>query len=390
MSYDLSDAAHLLEGQPMFKVLSRIKEMESKGRNIIHFEIGDPDFSTPKNTVEAASKSLMSGYTHYSNSSGDLDFREAICNNNLKTRGFKPSINQVLVSPGANMLIYYAVRCLVNPGDEVIVPDPCFPTYLSVLNFCGVKPVFVPLLEKNDFRMNPNDVRERITSKTRMIIVNSPHNPTGSIMLPTELKEIAEIVLENEIYLFSDEIYSRLNYGQTPFYSPSTIDKCKERIIVANGFSKAFAMTGWRLGVCIGPEKVIEKMALLLETTSSCVSSFIQRAGLEAITGEQSAVKNMVETYKERRDTLVNGLNSIQGISCINPSGAFYVFVNISKTGLSSEEFSSKLLEKYGVGALPGTDFGECGEGFIRLCYAISTEDIKEGVERIRKFVMEI
>lgn len=387
MSYDLSNVAMQLKGQPMFKVLAKIKEMERSGINVVHFEIGDPDFDTPSNIVDVACEALRKGVTHYTDSMGDYEFREAICLNNKKTRGFTPSINQVLIAPGANILIYYAVRCLVNPGDEVIIPDPYFPTYTSVFDFCDVNVIKVPLLEKNEFRMKPEDVSGKITPKTRMIIVNSPHNPTGSIMLPSELEEIGKIALENNIYLYSDEIYSRMNYGETPFYSPSILDKCQERIIVANGFSKAFAMTGWRLGTCIGPEKVIEKMGLLLQTTSSCVSPFIQRAGLEAINGSQTEIGIMMDKYKDRRNILVDGLNSIPGITCLKPSGAFYVFPNITGTGLSSREFADQVLEKANVGLLPGNDFGEAGEGFVRLCYATSNEKIIEGIRRIKNYV---
>ena len=390
MSYDLSDAANLLEGQPMFKILSRIKELEREGKHIVHFEIGDPDFETPRNVIDASIKALNNGSTHYSDSLGDYDFRKLICENNLKTRGFQPDINQVLVTPGANIIIYYAVRCLVNPGDEVIVQDPCFPTYLSVFKFCGVKPVFVPLKKENEFRLDPNDLKEKITDKTRLIILNNPHNPTGSVMLPEELEAIGKIALTNDIYLYCDEIYSRMNYGETPFYSPSILDGCKNRIIVANGFSKAFAMTGWRLGTVIAPEKVIEKMGLLLQTTSSCVSSFIQKAGIEAIKGNQTEVKKMMKEYKERRNLIVNGLNSIEKISCLNPGGAFYVFPDIRETGLKSQEFAEQLLESKGVGVCAGNDFGEAGEGFVRLCYATSQDEIKEGIKRIKEFVDEL
>lgn len=387
MAYDLADAAYLLEGQPMFKIMSRINELEREGNNIIHFEIGDPDFSTPQNVIDAAVDALNNGLTHYSDSMGDYDFRKTISENNFYTRGFKPELNQILVTPGANILIYYAVRCLVNPGDEVIVQDPCFPSYLSVFKFCGVKPVFVPLKAENEFRLDPNDLKEKITDKTRLIIINSPHNPTGSIMLPEELEEVAKLAIDNDIYLYCDEIYSRMNYGETPFYSPSVIDECKKRIIVANGFSKAFAMTGWRLGTAIGPEKVIEKMGLLLQTTSSCVPTFVQKAGLEAIVGNQDEIKQMMEEYRERRDILVNGLNNINKVSCINPGGAFYVFPDISETGLTSQEFAFRLLEEAGVGVCAGDDFGDAGNGFIRLCYAISKKEIIEGLKRIEHFV---
>lgn len=390
MWYRIADAAKQIKGQPMFKILSRIKELEREGRHIVHFEIGDPDFNTPTNIVEAGKKALDNGYTHYSDSMGDHEFRELICENNVKSRGFKPDIDQVLVLPGANMMIYYAVRCLVNPGDEVIVQEPCFPTYLSVFDFCGVKPVFVPLKEENEFRMDPKELRAKITDKTRLIIVNSPHNPTGAIMKPEELEEIGRIALENKIFLYCDEIYSRLNYGDVPFYSPSVLDQCKDYILVANGFSKAFAMTGWRLGTGIGPSDVIERMGMLLQTTSSCVPSFIQKAGIEAISGDQSEVRKMMKTYKRRRDILVKGLNDIPKISCLNPGGAFYVFPNIKKIGISSDEFAIRVLEEAGVGLCSGRDFGPSGEGYVRLCYANSEDEIVEGIKRIKEFVLNL
>ncbi len=382
-----SDAAYRLKGQPMFKILSRIKELERNGRDIVHFEIGDPDFDTPKNITESAVKALRSGRTHYSDSMGDYDFRELVAKNNAFTRGFRPDIGQVLICPGANIMIFYAVCCLVNPGDEVIVQNPCFPTYFSVFSLCGAKAVTVPLREDKNFRLQPDDLKKRITDRTKLIIINSPHNPTGAIMYPEELEEVGKLALSRGIYLYCDEIYSRLNYGETPFYSPSILDSCKERIIIANGFSKAFAMTGWRLGVGIGPEDLMRKMGLLLQTTSSCVPSFIQRAGMEAIEGDQSEVLAMMSEYKRRRDILVSGLNSIDKINCVTPSGAFYVFPNIKASGLSSVEFASRLLEEEGVGVCAGSDFGDAGEGFIRLCYACSEERIREGVSRIAHFI---
>jgi aspartate/methionine/tyrosine aminotransferase len=290
----------------------------------------------------------------------------------------------VLVTPGANISIFYAVQCLVEPGDEVIVPDPGFPTYYSVLKMCGAVPVRVPLREENAFRMNPEDVRSRITDKTRLIIVNSPQNPTGAVMTPDEIAAMADIAEEHDVYLFSDEIYVRMMLDEgCRFSSPAIRDGCRVRTILANGFSKGFAMTGWRLGVVIGPEDVIEKMGLLLQTTSSCVPPFIQRAGIEAICGDQSAVKAMIGEYRERRNMLVDGLNRIPGIKCLRPGGAFYVFPNITQTGLTSEEFAEAVLEKGGVALLPGTSFGPSGKGYVRLCYATSRENIREGLRRI-------
>lgn len=390
MATYLSEAAERLQGQPMFKVLSKIKERERAGEKIIHFEIGDPDFGTPENIVNAANAALRGGFTHYADSMGDFDFRKVIAERTNKTRGFMPDIEQVLVAPGANILIYYAIACLVNPGEEVIVPSPGFPTYLSAIKYCGAVPVFVPLRRENGLRLSPRDVREAITEKTRLIIVNSPSNPTGAVMLPEELQALGKLAMEKDIYLYSDEIYSRLNYGDTAFYSPSAVDKCRENILVANGFSKAFAMTGWRLGTCIGPAHVIKKMGLLLETTSSCVPPFIQKAGIEAVNGTQEHVHKMTAAYRRRRDILVEGLNQIPGIQCFLSGGAFYAFPDITDTGLSSREFADYALERAGVGLLPGCDFGASGEGFVRLCYAVSEESILEGIRRLKKMVEEL
>jgi aspartate aminotransferase len=386
MKYRLASVAHDIEGQPMFKVLAKVKDLEKEGRDILHFEIGDPDFPTPPNIVEAACEALRNGETHYTSSMGVREFREAVRETTQHTRGFTPTLNQVLVSPGANIAIYYAVRCLVNPGDEVIVPDPGFPTYYSVMSLCGVTPVRVPLREENGFRMNPEDVRARITDKTRMIIMNSPQNPTGALMTPDEIDAMASIAEEHDIFLFSDEVYSRMVFdADWAFASPSSRDACRERTILVNGFSKAFAMTGWRLGVVIAPEDVIEKMGLLLQTTSSCVTPFIQHAGTAAIRNDQHEVEYMVSEYKARRDLLVSALNSIPGIECLSPGGAFYVFPNITGTGLTSEEFTEFVLEKAGVALLPGTNFGPSGKGFVRLCYANSRENIAKGMERVKK-----
>lgn len=385
MRYRVTQSAERLRGQPMFRVLAKVKELEKNGKDIIHFEIGDPDFSTPRNIIDAACESLVSGETHYVASSGILDFKKVIQETTLRNRGFCPDLNQVLITPGANISIYYAIQCLVEPGDEVIVPDPGFPTYYSVIEFCGAVPVRVPLLEENNFRVSPQDIRSRITSKTRLIIINSPSNPTGSVMLPDEAKEIFEIASEFDVFIYSDEVYARMIFDDTFFSTPSRFDKCKDRVIVANGFSKSFAMTGWRLGVVIGPCDVVEKMELLLQTTSSCVSPFIQRAGIEAINGDQMEIKKMINEYKARRDLLVDGLNSIHGISCLKPGGAFYVFPNISKTGLSDEKFADVMLNEAGVSLLPGSNFGVHGSKHVRMCYANSRENIIKGVERIKK-----
>ena len=380
----LSKVSSKIDGQPMFKYLDKARELEAQGRHLIHMELGEPDFDTPKNVTFAAIKSLSAGETHYESSFGMLDFREAIRNATERSRGFKPDLNQVLVTPGANIAIYYAIFCLVDPGCEVIVPDPGFPTYYSNIKMCGAVPVRVPLKEENQFRMNPDDIEAAITAKTRLIIINSPQNPTGSVLTTDEIKRIYEIAKKHDIYIYSDEIYARMNYDPVGFSSPSIYDHCKEHVILSNGFSKAFAMTGWRLGTVIAPAAVIERMAALLQTTSSCVSPFLQRAGIEAITGSQEAVTNMMAEYQQRRDLLVDGLNRIKGVTCLKPGGAFYVFPNIKGTGKTSDQIVEILLNA-GVVTLPGHCFGEHGEGYLRMVYANSRENIQTALDRMQK-----
>ena len=386
----LSELSKRIDGQPMFKLLDKVKKLEHEGRDIIHFEIGDPDFETPENIVDAGIDAIKNGFTHYTSSFGLKEFRQKICETTERSRGFKPNLNQVLVTPGANIAIFYAISCIVDPGEEVIVPDPGFPTYYSIIKMCNVVPVRVPLLESNKFRMNPKDIENSITEKTRMIVINSPQNPTGSVMTEEEIKMTYDIAKKHDLFLYSDEIYARMIYKDSVFSSPSIYDKCQERTIISNGFSKAFAMTGWRLGAVIGPSHVIEKMKLLLETTSSCVPPFIQKAGIEAIEGEQTSQKNMYVEYEKRRDLIVNGINSIPELTCVAPGGAFYVFVNIKKTGMTSETFCEYVLEDSGVAMLPGTSFGQFGEGFIRICYAVGQNEIKDALERIKKSISKL
>ena len=386
----LSELSKRIDGQPMFKLLDKVKKLEHEGRDIIHFEIGDPDFETPENIVDAGIDAIKNGFTHYTSSFGLTEFRQKICETTERARGFKPNLNQVLVTPGANIAIFYAISCIVDPGEEVIVPDPGFPTYYSIIKMCNVVPVRVPLLESNKFRMNPKDIENSITEKTRMIVINSPQNPTGSVMTEEEIKMTYDIAKKYDLFVYSDEIYARMIYKDSVFSSPSIFDKCLERTIISNGFSKAFAMTGWRLGAVIGPPIVIEKMRLLLETTSSCVPPFIQKAGIEAIEGEQTSQKNMYVEYEKRRDLIVNGINSIPELTCVAPGGAFYVFVNIKKTGMTSETFCEYVLEDSGVAMLPGTSFGQFGKGFIRICYAVGQNEIKDALERIKKSISKL
>lgn len=383
----ISDSAHRLEGQRMFQILAVARELERQGKEILHFELGDPDFDTPKNIVQAVIESLNDGETHYVPSSGLFEFKKAAAEVTLKSRGFEPDLGQLLVCPGANVQIYYAAACAVNPGEEVIVPDPGFVSYFSILKFLGIKIVRVPLYEKNEFRLNPDDVQRAITDKTRMIIMNSPSNPTGAVMTEGEVRRMYEIAEKYDVYLLSDEIYARMLYrdADTSHCSPSKFDHCMERTIVVNGFSKSYAMTGWRLGVVTGPAELINKMGLLLETTTSCVSPFIQKAGIEALKGSQGPIINMVEEFRKRRDIMVEGLNSLPGVTCLKPRGAFYVFPNITKTGLTSEEFADVMLNQAGVALAPGPIFGDYAQGYVRFCYANSIENINKAIDGMKK-----
>ena len=366
----------------MFQVLAKAQELERQGKKIIHFEIGDPDFDTPANIVDAACNALKKGDTHYTNSSGLLDYKKVAAEITERSRGFKPDLEQILVTAGGNVQIYYAVACAVNPCEEVIIPDPSFVSYNSIIKFVGAKPVKIPLHEKNEFRLNPDDVENAITDKTRMIIINSPQNPTGSVMTEEEIRRIYEIAEKHDVYLMSDEVYTRMIYkdSDTKFSSPSKYDNCKERTIIIHAFSKSYAMTGWRLGAVTGPAEIINKMGLLLETTSSCVSPFVQRAGIEALIGSQKPIDRMVNEFRKRRDIIVKELNKLPGIKCLKPKGAFYVFPNIKGTGLTSQEFTDLMLEKAGVALCSGPYFGKNGEGYVRLCYANSVENIREGI----------
>jgi aspartate/methionine/tyrosine aminotransferase len=381
----LSDIAYNIQGQPMFQFLSKVQAMEREGHNVIHFELGEPDFDTPSNIIDSACNALRSGFTHYTSSMGLYEFREIVRDTTGFSRGFKPEIEQILVTPGANAIIYYAIKCVVNPGDEVIIPDPGFPTYFSATKACGATAVHLQLKEKNAFRLDIDELEALITDKTRLIILNTPSNPTGAALSQEEIKKVYDVAEKHDIYILSDEIYSRLIFSEDKkFCTPSVYDKCLERTIVLNGFSKAFAMTGWRIGVAIGPKEVIAKMGLLNETIVSCVPPFIQKAAIEAITGDQSKLKVMKAEYSKRKDIIVEGLNSIKGVKCLTPDGAIYVFPSIKETGLTSQQFSDIALEKAKVAVLPGTSFGLYGEGFIRLSYVTNLQNINEAIIRLR------
>jgi len=385
----LSEASGRIKGQEMFQILAKAKKLEKSGMDILHFELGDPDFSTPENIVEAACKSLRVGDTHYTASSGLNELKLMAQKVTERSRGFTPSIDQLVVTSGANVQIYYAIACTVNPGDEVIVPDPGFVSYYSILDFLGIKAVPVKLREEDGFTMREDDIEKAITSRTKMIIVNSPSNPTGGVVGRKLWKKIYDIAIKNNLYILSDEIYARMVYSDgEDFFSPSEFDHCKTNTILVNGFSKAYAMTGWRLGVLTAPSHVAERVAMLQETQLSCVPEFLQKAGIEALSERSSIyVNKMLEEYRYRRDIMVDGLNSISGIQCYKPKGAFYAFPNITQTGYSSRDLASKLLDEAGIACSPGIVFGTQGEGYLRFCYVNSIENIEIMLNRLSKFL---
>jgi len=378
-----SAAADKLTGSPMFQFLGRAQEMEKQGKKLYHFEIGDPDFDTPENIKQAAIVSLREGDTHYENSSGISNLREAVAQEVKKTRGFLPTKNQVVIAPAISF-IYFLTLCVADPGDEVIVPDPGFSSYYSAFDFIGVKWVGVPLFQKNEFRMAPSDIRKAITKKTKLIIINSPQNPTGAVMTKEEIEEVAKIAEEKNIYLLTDEAYDKMTYDY-PHYSAASYDQCKKNTIILNSFSKSYAMTGFRLGYAVAPEEIAIKLGLMIQTVISSVPKFIQKAGIEALTGDQSFIEKSMKEYRKRRDVMVGLLNEMPGVKCLVPEGAFYVFPNITGTGMTSKKFAEFALEKAGVVLLPGDLFGEHGKGYVRLVYASSMQVIQEGLENLKQ-----
>jgi aspartate/methionine/tyrosine aminotransferase len=366
-----------------FEVLAKAKALEKQGKEIVHLEIGEPDFDTPKNIKEAAVKALYAGYTHYTPAAGIPELRETIAEYISKTRKIDVTTDEVVVTPGAKPIIFFSILAYVNPGEEVLYVNPGFPIYESVINFIGAKAVPIPLLEERDFRLDPNFVRDHITKKTKMIIINSPENPTGGVLTKDDLKAIADSVANrDDILVLADEIYSRIIYEGT-HESIAPLPDMKEKTIILDGFSKTYAMTGWRLGYGVMREDLAQKVTQLMINCNSCTNAFTQMAGIEALRGPQTESEKMVAEFKKRREVIVSGLNSIKGISCKKPHGAFYVFPNIKKTGMTGRELQDLLLNKAGVATLSGTSFGKYGEGYLRLSFANSVENIKKALAHI-------
>lgn len=383
MNFKYAKRMQNLGTETAFEVLAKAKKLEAEGKHIIHLEIGEPDFPTPENIVQAAAKSLQGGDTHYTPSNGILPLRETIARYMSRTRGLDFTADEVVMTPGGKPIMFFAIIALVDEGDEVIYPNPGFPIYESMIKFMGGKPVPIPLKEDKGFAFDPEDLRKLITPKTKLLIINTPQNPTGGILTKEAIIKIADIIKDKDIWVLSDEIYSRLIFTGEHF-SIAQVPGFKERTIILDGFSKYYAMTGWRAGFGVMNKEIAPMISKLVTNSVSCTNAFVQKGCIEALEGPQDSVDKMRAEFLARRDIIVEGLNSIKGFSCIVPDGAFYAFPNITKTGYNSRELNDHLLYKGNVAALSGTAFGEYGEGYLRFSYANSRENILEAIKRIK------
>jgi aspartate aminotransferase len=368
-----------------FEVLVRAKALEAQGKDIVHLEIGEPDFDTPANVVDAGVKALKGGFTHYGPSAGLPQLRKAIADDVSKSRGIKVMPEEVVVVPGGKPIIFFVMMALVDEGDEVIFPNPGFPIYESMIHFLGAKAVPIQLKEERDFSFDVDDFKSLITDRTKLIILNSPHNPTGGILTEKDVRAIAAAIGDRDIMVLSDEIYSRLVF-EGKHFSIASLDGWKDRTVILDGFSKTYAMTGWRLGYGVMRTDLATHVARLQTNATSCTATFTQIAGVEALQGSQLSVEKMCEEFIRRRDVMVAGLNKVKGFSCRTPKGAFYVFPNITKTGWKSKKLADALLDEAGVAGLSGTAFGAFGEGYMRFSVANSIENINKALERIGKW----
>ena len=369
-----------------FEVLARARMLEAEGMDVVHLEIGEPDFDTPENVVRAGVDALAGGFTHYGPSPGLPEVRARIAQEVADTRGISVSGHNVVVTPGGKPIMFFVLLALAEHGDEVLYPNPGFPIYESMINFSGAEAVPMPLREDRDFTVDVDEVAEQITPATKLIIINSPNNPCGSVMSREELRALAELAVERDVLVLADEIYSRFLY-EGEHHSITAFPGMAERTIILDGFSKTYAMTGWRLGYGVMPLELVEPISRLVTNSVSCTASFTQMAAIEALDGPQDDAHGMVAEFKRRRDLIVNGLNAIPGIRCPMPKGAFYVFPNVEGTGLGSAEFADRLLQEAGVACLSGESFGEYGKGYVRFSFANSAENIQKALERIAGFV---
>jgi len=383
----LAERMNRIGVESAFEVLVRARELERQGKRVIHLEIGEPDFPTPKHIIEAAKQALDDGYTHYGPTQGLPELRESIARYISRTRGVRVGPEHVSVVPGGKPIIFFPMLALIEPGDEVIYPNPGFPIYESMIRFSGGVPVPIPLIEERGFSFDLDLLRKRLSPKTKLLVLNSPQNPTGGLIPPEEIRAIADLVRDRDLMVLSDEIYSRIYYGDEPPASIASLPGMLEKTIILDGFSKTYAMTGWRMGYGVMPEWLVEAVNKLMVNSNSCTASFTQRAGLAALDGPQQAVEAMVAEFHRRRDAFCAGLNQVPGFRCALPGGAFYAFANITGTGMKSKELADHLLYEGGVSCLSGAAFGEYGEGYIRFSYANSYENLMEAVQLIKTAV---
>jgi aspartate aminotransferase len=381
----LAERMSRLGTETAFEVLNKARALERQGKDIIHLEIGEPDFDTPKNVVEAGIDALRKGWTHYGPSAGLPELRQAIAEDVSRSRGVQVTSDEVVVVPGGKPIIFFTLLALADVGDEVIYPNPGFPIYESMINYLGAKAVPIRLHEERDFGLDVKELKALITNRTKLIIINSPQNPTGGVLSKPDIQGIAEAIGDRNILVLSDEIYSRLIF-EGEHYSIMTVPGFKERTILLDGFSKTFAMTGWRMGYGVMRADLATHMTRLMTNSNSCTASFTQIAGVEAIRGDQSSVDRMRAEFQRRRDVFVAGLNKIKGFSCRLPKGAFYVFPNVTKTGWKSKKLADALLEQAGVACLSGTAFGDYGEGYLRFSVANSLENLNKALERVESW----
>jgi aspartate aminotransferase len=372
-----------------FSVLVKAKALEAQGRDIIHLEIGEPDFPTPLHIVEAAKKALDEGWTHYGPPQGLPELREAIASYISRTRGIKVGPEHVCVVPGGKPIIFFPMLALLEAGDEVIYPNPGFPIYESMINFLGAKPVPIPLVEERGFSFDLNLLRDRLSPKTKLLILNSPQNPTGGVIPPDDIRAIADMVRDRDLIVLADEIYSRIYFDEAPL-SITTLPGMLEKTIILDGFSKTYAMTGWRMGYGVMPEWLVDPINKLMVNSNSCTASFTQRAGIAALNGPQDEVVKMTAEFRRRRDAFCAGLNGLPGVRCAIPGGAFYAYPNITGTGWKSEALADALLKDAGLACLSGTSFGAYGEGYLRFSIANSYENLMAAIERMRHFLSSV
>ncbi len=382
----LAERMNRLGTETAFEVLAKAKRLEAEGMDVIHLEIGEPDFDTPSNIVDAGREALRNGFTHYGPSPGLTEVRDRIAQEISDTRGISVTGDNVVITPGAKPIMFFTIMALVDEGDEVLYPNPGFPIYESMINFVGGVPVPMKLSADRDFDIDIEEVAGQVTPKTKMMIVNSPNNPCGSIVSKDKLEALADLAKENDVVVLSDEIYSRFLY-EGDHHSIASFPGMRDQTIILDGFSKTYAMTGWRIGFGVMPVELVEPVARLGTNSVSCTASFTQMAVMEAMEGPQDGANMIVDEFKKRRDIIVDGLNDIPGIRCPMPKGAFYTFPSIEGTGMTSREFADGLLEEYGVACLAGESFGQYGKGCVRFSFANSAENIERALERMKEFV---